>query len=171
LKNCQAILHLPTAKHYVVLEYIDDEYIWLIDLDSNKFYYRTKLDGFDLDWSAGTALLISNEPVDLAGTFTELNDEELHKIIGSDGFGTYSCTDLIQQYNVIFCSEPIFGLCGGRYTIFYNRYGCELDEDGGSCAGDDLVGNISNMCIEDPHNPGACVGSGDWYSQYIRACQ
>ena len=171
LKNCQAILHLPGAKHYVVLEYIDDEYIWLIDLDSNKFYYRTKLDGFDLDWSAGTALLISNEPLDLAGTFTEIGDEELHKIIGSDGFGTYSCTDLIQQYNVIFCSEPIFGLCGGLYTIFYNRYGCELDEDGGSCTGTGVVGNVSSPCIEDPYNPGYCIITGEWFSRYIRACR
>jgi len=171
LKNCHAILNLPGTNHYVVLEHIDDEYVWIIDLDSNKFYYRTKLDGFDLDWSEGTALLISNEPQNLEGTFTEISDEELHKIIGSDGFGTYSCTDLIQQYNVIFCSEPIFGLCGGCYTKFYNRYGCIEDPNGGTCTGSDLVGNASSPCIEDPHNPGYCIITGEWFSQYIRACK
>jgi len=171
LKNCQAILHLPGTNHYVVLGYIDDEYVWLVDLDSNKFYYRTKLDGFDLDWSEGTALLISNEPQNLEGTFTEISDEELHKIIGSDGFGTYSCTDLIQTYNVIFCSKMMFGLCGGRYTVFYNRYGCELDEDGGSCTGTAVIGNIASPCVEDPHDPGFCAITGEWFIRYIRACR
>ena len=171
LENCQVILHLPGANHYVVLEYIDDEYVWVIDLDSNKFCYRIKLDGFDLDWSAGTALLISNEPLDLAGTFTDIGDEELHKIIGSDGFGHYSCTDLIQEADKIFCSEPIFGLCGGRYRQFYNRYGCELDEDGGSCTGTAVVGNISSPCVEDPYDPGFCTITGEWFSRYIRACE
>lgn len=169
LKDHQAILHLPQLNHYVVLEHIDDEYVWVIDLDDNKFFYRTKLDLFDLDWSEGTALLISNESPNLTGNFTELSNDQLHKIIG--GFPNYSCSDLIQTYNVIFCSEPIGGLCGGRYRKFYNRYGCEEDPNGGTCAGDDLAGNASSMCIEDPHNPGECIITGDWYSQYMRACQ
>jgi hypothetical protein len=173
VQNCQVILHLPKAKHYVVLGQIDNEYVWTIDLDSNKFYYRTKLGLFGLDWSEGTALLVSNGPPNVKGTFIEVNDQEQRNIVGSasDGFGTYSCTDLIQEYGIIFCSEPIFGLCGGRYRIFYNRYGCELDEDGGSCTGEGLVGNISSPCIEDPWNPGYCTITGKWLSRYIRACK
>lgn len=171
VQDCQVILHLPKANHYIVLDQVDDEYVWAIDLDSNKFYYRTKLSVFGLDWSEGTALIVSNKPVNLEGTVTEISDEELHKIVGADGgFGTYSCTDLIQEYGIIFCSEPIFGLCGGRYRIFYNRYGCELDEDGGSCTGEGLVGNISSPCIEDPWHPGYCTITGEWYSRDIRAC-
>ena len=173
LKDCQAILHLPRAEHYVVLEHIDDEYVWIIDLDSNNFYYRTKLDVFGLDWSDGTTLLLSNGPLNLEGTFTEIRGERLHKIIGSAGagFGTYSCTDLIQEYDVIFCSEPIGGLCGGRYRIYYNRYSCELDENGSSCTGTGLVGNISSPCINDPEYPWNCTITGEWFSQDIRACQ
>ena len=168
--GCQAILHLPGPNHYVVLGHIDDEYVWVIDLDSNKFYYRTKLDLFGLDWSEGTVLLISNEPLNnLTGNFTELSDEQLHEIIG--GFPKYSCTDLIQEYDIIFCSPMIGGLCGSVYIVFYNRYGCEEGENGGSCTGDDLVGNVWDVCIEDPYNPGACDVSGNWYSQYIRACK
>jgi bacteriocin-like protein len=170
LNGPQAILHLPGPNHYVVLEHIDDEYVWIVDLDGNKFYYRTKLDLFDLDWSAGTALLVSNEPLNLRGNFTELSDKQLQGIIG--GFPpNYSCTDLIQQYDIEFCSEMIGGLCGGRYYTFYNRYGCEENEQGGTCTGDDLVGNVSCLCIEDPHSPGACNLSGNYYSQYIRACK
>lgn len=94
LQDCQAILHLPGANHYVVLEYIDDEYICLIDLDSNKFYYRTELGAFGLQWSKGTALLISKEPLSLEGNYTELSDEELHKIMGSTiSFSNFACTE------------------------------------------------------------------------------
>ena len=172
LEDCQAILHLPGANHYVVLGHIDDEYVWLVDLDSNKFYYRIRIDQFGLRWREGTALLISRNPLLLTGTFAELKDSELHEIIGSTiSFDNFACTELIQGYNVIFCSEMMSGLCGGCYTIFYNRYGCTEGEDGDYCTGTDMIGNIWNPCIEDPHNPGACVGSGDWYSRYIRACK
>jgi hypothetical protein len=167
--NCQAVLHLPGPNHYVVLEHIDDKCVWAIDLDDNKFYYRTKFDLFDLDWSEGTVLLISNEPLNLTGNFTQLSDDRLHKIIG--GFPKYSCTDLIQEYDIIFCSEMIGGLCGSVYITFYNRYGCEEDPNGGNCAGSDLVGNVWSVCIEDPYNPGTCDVSSNWYSQYIRACK
>ncbi|MHC4635694.1 MAG: cysteine peptidase family C39 domain-containing protein [Planctomycetota bacterium] len=143
--NCQAVLHLPGPNHYVVLGHIDDKYVWGIDLDDNKFYYRTKFDLFDLDWSEGTALIISNEPLNLTGNFIQLSDGQLHEILG--GFPNYSCSDLIQTYNVIFCSEMMGGLCGTRYYLFYNRYGCEEDPNGGSCTGEDFTGNVSCSCI------------------------
>jgi len=170
LNGCQAILHLPGPNHFIVLEHIDDEYVWVIDLDSNNFYYRTRVDLFGLDWSQGTALLISNEPVnDLEAIFTEFSDDQLHKIIG--GFPKYSCTELIQAYDVIFCSEMMGGLCGSWYVLFFNRYGCKEDPNGGSCTGDDLVGNVSAMCIIDPYHPWECITSSNWYSQYMRACK
>jgi len=101
LKDCQMILHLPGPNHYVVVEHIDDEYVWIIDLDSNKFYYRMKIDIFNLEWSKGTVLLISEEPLNiLEGNFTEFSEDQLHEIIG--GFPNYSCTNLIQKYNVAF---------------------------------------------------------------------
>jgi len=171
LKDCQVILHLPGPNHYVVLEHIDDEYVWLIDLDSNRFYYRVGLEEFGLDWSEGTALLISGEPLDLEGTFTDIDDDQLHKIIGADRFVDFSCTDLIQEYDIIFCSEPIGGLCGGRYRKFYNRWGCEPNEDGGSCTGTAIVGNDASPCINDPKYPWECTITGEWFSQDIRACR
>jgi len=173
LEGYQAILHLPGVNHYVVLEYIGDEYVWTIDLDNNKFFYRTKLGEFGLDWSAGTALLVSNEPLDLKPTYTELNDPELHKIIGSagGGFGGFSCTDLFQEYNVRFCSPPIFGLCGGRYWIWYNRWACEPNPEGGTCTGTGMVGNVSSPCINDPEDFLTCIITGEWFSQFIRACK
>ncbi len=173
LKSCQAILHLPRAKHYVVLEHIDDEYVWIIDLDANNFYYRTKLEHFGIDWSEGTALLLSNKPLDLEGTYTEIGEGQQHKIMGSDedGFGYYSCTDLIQQSDRIYCPGMFNGVCGGRYRIYFERYGCKEDEQGGICIGVGIIGSISYDCIEDKDNPGACVGDEDEpYCKHIRAC-
>ncbi len=173
LEGVQAILHIPKINHYVVLGAIDDKHVGLIDLNSDRFYQRTRLDAFKSSWSEGTVLLISKTPLLLSGNFTQISDENLHEIVGSDGggFGLYSCTDLIQVYDIIFCSEPLFMMCGSRYRLFYNRYGCEPDENGGNCSGTGMVGNISCVCIEDPFDPGTCMLSSDWYSQYIRACQ
>ena len=172
LSNCRAILHLSSTNHYVVLGHIDRKSVWVIDLDSNKFYYPIKFKDFEFEWSQGTVLLVSNEPVNPSGEFTLINDNELYKIMGASGgaFGNYSCTDQIQTYNVTFCSAPISGLCGSLYTIFYNRYACELDEADGSCYGDGLVGRISSPCINDPYDPTACMITGKWISRYIHAC-
>jgi len=174
LKNCQAILHLPAANHYVVFEYIDDEYVWVIDLDSNRFFYRTKLSKFGLKWSKGTALLVSDKPLDLEPTYTEMNDSELSNITGSTegGLTNFTCTDLIQQADVIFCPDPPFGgLCGGQYIRFYERCGCEPGDEGDTCEAETdpvLAGNVSTPCINDGY--GGCKSSGVFYFQYMRAC-
>ena len=173
LSGCQAILHLPGPNHYVVLEHIDDECVWVIDLDSDKFYYRTRLDLFELGWSEGTVLLISNGPLnDLEGTFTRLSDEQLHEITGSViSYSNFACTELIQTYDIQFCNEPMGTLCGGYYRIWYNRYGCAGGEDGDYCTGTNVIGNVKSPCILDPWTLDSCIITGTWYSQDMRACQ
>ncbi|MHC4216247.1 MAG: cysteine peptidase family C39 domain-containing protein, partial [Planctomycetota bacterium] len=171
VQDGQVILHLPKAEHYVVLDHVDEEYVWAIDLDGNKFYYRTRLSAFSLDWSEGTALLVSNGPLNVEGTFIEVNDQEQRNIVGSagGGFGTYSCTDTIQEKGRIHCEPPIV-FCNSVYEIIYKRYSCQLDPEGGYCTGEPMIGSIRCICIDDPYNLGACKGSGEWYSRYIRAC-
>ncbi len=170
--NCQVILHLPGPNHYVVLQAVDDEYVWIIDLDSNKFYYRIKVDEFSLDWSEGTALLISNEPGNVDGAFNKFSDQELHKIIGSDGFESYSCTERIRLFDVVSCSNPKYtgGICMSRYDIYFERYACEYNEEGGSCIGEGLIERTSSPCINRPEDPLVCTITGKWTSRYIRAC-
>lgn len=169
LKNCQAILHLPREKHYVVLGHIDDEYAWIVDLDNDKFYYRIELELFTADWNGGT-LLVSNEPLNLEGYVIEINDEKLHEIVGADdGFGTYSCTDMIQDNGIIHCEPPIV-FCNSVYHTIFRRYACIEDPDGGYCTGKPMIGSIRNLCLDHPYNPGACE-TGDPYSRYIRACK
>ena len=168
LKGCQVILHLPGPNHYVVLDHIDDEYVWVIDLDSNRFYYRTKLDEFGWDWSDGTALLISKTPLLLTGTFTEVVDNELRQIIG--GFPTFSCTDVIQEEDTIFCSPPIGLTCGGCYYSIEELCGCIPDPNGGSCTGTAMLAYSYIHCYIDPVTMNTCIVDGDIYGRYMRAC-
>ena len=174
LKNCQAILHLPVVNHYVVFEYIDDEYVWCIDLTKNKFFYRTRLNEFAKTWSTGTVLLISDKPLEPDPNDTLINDSDLHTITGStEGiFTDFSCTEKIQTADVIFCPDPPLGsLCGGQYIRFYERCGCKPDPGGGTCEAETtppLPGNVSTPCID--NGQGGCKSSGDYYFQYIRAC-
>ena len=163
LKDCQAILHIPGKSHFVVLEAVDDKYVWTIDITSDKFYYRTDKDFFGMDWTDGTALLVSKQPIN--GAFEEIDNDQLGNIIGATG---YSCTKLLQDYHVIFCSH-VGGLCGGYYYEYYTRWGCEAAASG-SCSTSLMLRYAKTPCIEDPYNPDACTVTGEWTSYYMKAC-
>jgi hypothetical protein len=163
LHGCQVILHISGKKHFVALEAIDDKYVWTIDLASNKFYYRTDIDFFGMDWTEGTALLISSGPI--AGEFTEIDNQQLRTITGAAG---YSCTRLLQEYDVVYCSY-VDGLCGGTYYEYLTRYGCE-SATSGSCSMSVILRYKKMPCIEDPYDPFSCTGTGEWTCYYMRAC-
>ena len=167
LTNCRVILHLPGTKHYVVLGDVDEKSVWVIDLDSNKFLYPISIQDFLLEWADGTALVISDSTLDMP----EIEDTRLYEISGgAGGFGEYTCTYLIQEYNIVFCSGQVGGICWTKYQTFYNRYSCELAATTGSCYGTGMIGNISFYCTEDPHDPFVCTLTGEAIVQYIRAC-
>jgi hypothetical protein len=163
LNGCKVILHFPGKNHFVIVDRIDDRYVWVTDLSSAKFYDRMEISFFDMDWPNGTALLVSKQPIQ--GDFNEIGSDQSADIIGGSG---YSCTKLLQQYNVIFCSE-VGGLCGGKYYEYYTRYGCE-GAVSGSCSSTKMVRYMSTPCINDPENPDACTVTGVWTSYYIMAC-
>jgi hypothetical protein len=162
LNGCKAILYFPGKSHFVVVDRIDDQYVWITDLSSAKFYDRTEISFFDMDWTNGTALLVSKQPI--RGDFNEIGSDRLADIIGSG----YACTYLIQDYDVIFCSY-VGGLCGGKYYIYYPRYACAA-ADSGSCSSKRLVRYKSSPCINDPEIIDACTVTGEWTSYYIMAC-
>ena len=163
LDGCGAILHIPGKSHFVVLGGIDNEYARIIDLAGNKFYYRTDISFFDMDWTEGTALLVSNQPIQ--GEFTEIDDGELQTIIGAAG---YKCTLRLQNYYVIYCTY-IGGLCGGWYEEHPKRRGCEAAESG-NCNNRVLLRYKESPCILDPYNPFNCTITGEWTSYYMWAC-
>jgi hypothetical protein len=166
LGGCEAILHIPGKNHFVVLAGIDSQYVWCIDLVGDEFLYRTDLNFFGMDWTEGTALLISNEPIQIQGNFAEITDAQLHNIIGSSG---YTCTRLLQQYNVIFCDDSL-GLCNGYYEEYYERWGCEAAPSG-SCRNFVMIRYKECPCIQDPDYPLGCKGNGEWTCYYMRACK
>jgi len=169
LDGCKVILHIPWKNHFVVLGGIDNECVRTIDLASNQFYYRTDLGFFGMDWTEGTAFIISNQPIQLEGNFTEIDDVQLDGIIGSDSMG-YKCTLVLQEYNVIFCSEPAQGACNGVYQEYYTRYGCKAAQ-AGNCKNNFLIRCATSPCINDPYDPYACTITGEWTTYYMLACK
>ena len=165
LDGCEVILHIPNKNHFIVLGDIDDRYVYSIDLANDKFYYHTDVGFFGMDWTEGTALLISNQPIQIQGNFTEIEDVQLHNIIGGSG---YSCTRLLQGYNVIYCGY-MGGECGDYYEVYLPRYGCEAAESG-SCIGSRMLRYVESPCINDPYNPFACYLTFEWTLYYMRAC-
>ncbi|MFA5251317.1 MAG: cysteine peptidase family C39 domain-containing protein [Phycisphaerae bacterium] len=162
LNGCKAILHFPGKNHFVVVDRIDDRYVWITDLSSAKFYDRTEISFFDMDWTNGTALIVSKQPIQ--GNFDEISSSRSADIIGSG----YSCSYLIQQYDVIFCSE-VDGLCGGKYYEYYTRYACAVADEG-TCSSKKSVRYMSTPCIQDTEIPDACTVTGVWTCYYMMAC-
>jgi len=161
LNGCKAILYIPGKRHFVVLEKIDDKYVWTVDLASNKFYYHTDINFFGMDWTEGIALLVSNQPI--TGEFVEINDSELQTIIGLG----YSCTRLLQDYYVVYCNY-IAGGCDGWYQVYYTRYGCQIGT--GSCSSSTMIRYAESPCVIDPYYPDHCTVTGEWTYHYMRAC-
>jgi len=166
LSGCKVIVHLPEKNHFVMIDHIDNRYVWIFDLTSNKFFYSTDINSFVTDWTEGTALLISRTPIELKGNTIEIADASLHSFVGADG---YTCTDLIQEYNVIFC-DYVMGLCAGKYEMFLTRYGCEAAESG-TCSYSIYTRKVTQPCVNDPYYPMHCTISGGWTWYYMYACK
>ena len=166
LSGCQVILHFPGKYHFVVLEGIDNQYAWSVDLSKDKFYYRTDLNFLDMDWSEGTALLISDRPIRLQGNSSEITDNYLSSIIGGSG---YMCSVVLQDGYHILCEKPSPGICLGYYRIYFPRWGCAAAQSG-SCTMTRMERYVASPCITYPYNPLICTVTGELYYYYMRAC-
>ena len=165
LDGCEVILHIPGKNHFVVLGGIDNKYVWSIDLANSKFCYSASLDSFGLDWTGGTALIISNQALRLtAGDFTEIGNSRLRNITAAG----YACTKLLQSYNLIFCSY-VGGECLGAYSVYCERWGCE-SAPSGTCSTSVMIRYGKTPCIIDPYDLENCTVTGEWTYYYMRAC-
>lgn len=165
LSDCKAIVHLPEKNHFVMIDHIDNQHVWIFDLTSNKFFYSTDINLFVKDWDEGTALLISREPVELKGNTTEIADARAHRFVGASG---YTCTDVLQGDYVVFCQYS-GGNCYGDYQRFFKRYGCEAAESG-TCSYSLYTRKVASVCINDPYYVYYCTITGDWTYYYMWAC-
>ena len=159
LSGCQVILHIPNKNHFVVLGDIDSEYVWSIDLTRDRFCYRTDIGFFDMDWTEGIALLVSDSPI--TGKFNDIDEGGLRGITGSTG---YSCTNLLQEYDIIFCALP----CDDYYVIFPTRWGCETASSG-SCTSSVFLRMAYSPCVVEIF-PYDCEPNTDWKFQWMLAC-
>jgi len=171
--DCRILLHLPERKHFVVLDRVDESRVWLIDLDHDRFYYPLDIERFGLDWTQGTALLVSGKSApSTTEAMEEIGETELRELTGADSFGRYSCTQVIQRHRILHCTSGFGGLpCWGQYTVWHHRRGCELDELGGGCWSTEMPASAFAQCIEDPWYPGTCETSAQWVIRYMRACE
>ena len=160
LPGVMAILHIPGKSHFVVLDQADEQYVWLVDLSNSNFYYRRKVDLFPLEWSEGTALLLSDRPI--SGRFTDIPDGVSTAIAGSTG---WTCTRLLQSQYVVYC-RYLSGACAGAVTVYFERWGCE-SATSGTCTDQLMVFRMQSPCIWDPD---WICKTTDWYYWYGFAC-
>jgi hypothetical protein len=165
LAGSTAILHMPKKNHFVLLDHIDERYVWLLDFTSSKFFYSVDIDRFNREWSEGTALLVAGQPIQMQDGFVEIADTQLHQFIGAGG---YQCTQVIQESNTIYCTQ-ISGICIGYYECYFLRYGCAPAESG-SCAYALYLRKIKSLCI-DGYYPYSCTVTGEWICYYMYACK
>ncbi len=166
LTGCKAILHLPSKKHFVVMDHIDDRYIWLTDLSSAKLYDHTELSFFDMDWPNGTALLVSKQSI--PGDFNEISNSQLSEITG--GEEGYSCTQLLQERrNVSTCSMVDGAYCTGKLYVYLQHHGCEV-AGSGSCYISRYPRFLTSPCIVNPAYPDMCDITGEFTYYYMMAC-
>ena len=167
IKDCQVILHIPGKNHFVLLDYIDSQYVWIINLSDLKFYYRTDISFFGMDWTEGTALLVSNQPISLQQDTADISDAQLQNIIG--GYEGYQCIYQIQSWAFIYChySEAL-DLCYDYYEVFLPCWGCWYAEDG-SCSYDYLLRMVKAKC-KTTIGQYSCDINDEWEFDYMLAC-
>lgn len=163
LQNTKAILYFSGKKHFVALDHITSDSVWTVDLSAKMILRDTDIAFFDMDWSDGTALLVSNEPISPNADISQIPDEELTAIAGGDG---YTCTNLIQDYLVVYCTD-IMG-CDGYYEEYYERYGCEANTSG-SCYNSIFLRKSEAQCLYNVEDDVCYAGDVTYY--YMRACK
>jgi len=161
LSGVKAILHIPGKNHFVVLSGVDDHDVWITDLSNKRFHYRQNVDFFPMEWSEGTALLLSDRPI--PSPSGELSDAVQAATIGSTG---WSCNTLLQNAYVLYCQGPLIG-CESGLTVYYERWGCGTVPSG-SCSETLMIRSQHCGCLWDPWYD--CTPNGNWYYSYIWAC-
>lgn len=165
LGDYQVIVYLPQRNHFVVLAEVEPEFIRLIDLDNNMFYYRQSTGCFESAWD-GTALIVANGPIELKGRFAKIDKSVLQRIVGTGE----QCNTPCSNSGDLPCQQ-IGAFCGGMHDIFYSRICCGCAPSG-SCSETSMVYKRSEPCITDPNSPDiSCIGNGDWTSYTMQACE
>ena len=163
LGDYQVIVHLPQQNHFVVLGEMDGRYVRLIDLSSNRFYYRQSIERFNSVWD-GTAMLVTKGSVSARGNLAKIDNGSLKRIVGA--CSGEQCTTSCSSSGDSGCVE-VAGDCGG-HTITFSRTCCGSAESG-NCSESSMIYKKHEDCETDPIE-GGCEGQGDWESFTMQAC-
>ena len=168
--HCTALIYLSDSDHYVVLDHVDNNNVWLIDLTSRKFYWKMNVRDFLQSWTNHVVMFIANTPQDLPTDLQTLTIGEEMDILGGV-FENYSCTELLQETQRVECQAPLGGfLCHGVYYKYIERYGCQEGDKADTCIGYGMIGYEYSKCVDKPGYIGECIADFKWLSRYIRAC-
>ena len=173
--GCLAVLHLSESSHYVVLEALDEDCAWIFDPAGRHFFYRRSLDEFTWQWGDGIALLVSDRPLEDKWLSQAISDATADGIEGSEegGFGHFDCTDLVQAFEVVPCSDPYGGpggLCQGRYWQFDEVWGCQESTGSTTCSGSSVPRGSYAPCLNDPLDFTTCATGDMFLLRPIRGC-
>lgn len=161
--NAQVLLHFPAKKHFILLDRVKKQKVWLIDLDRQTFYRSMNHSRFKQEW-AGIALVVSDKPLLLGKNDKPIPDKVLRNIVGS---ADYSC-QLVEGSVIEYCPGMSSMGCSGRYTIWQDYYACQPGSEGEFCSGTGRVGGMYSSCVEVGDNE--CHTSGSYTAQSIRMC-
>ncbi len=162
LGTAKAILHLPSKSHFVVVDHVDNQYVWLVDLSNKTFYYPKSVASLPLEWTEGTALLLSDQPI--TGEFAGIPDAATKDTVG--GTTGYACNRLIQEEDIVTCTQ-VGADCQGLYIFFFEVWGCGPAASG-TCSTHEIISRQYTPCVMDPVF--GCTVFSNWYYKTTEAC-
>ena len=140
-EDCFTVIYLPHINHYLLIERVDEDKVWALDLTSNNFYMSYPKDAFRREWRDGIALLVSNRRI----TTPEKTLSRFESKTISGGAGL-QCTELVQDYVQILCPHTPGGLCYG-YREIYLPYKVCTPAPFGECHNNVLaLDRVRNYC-------------------------
>jgi hypothetical protein len=105
--------------------------------------------------------LISSQPIRIQGSPVEIADNQLHDITGGNG---WQCIDLIQESDDVYCDSVGYE-CGGYYTYYPERWGCEY-VGSGYCSHSSYLREAEAPCL----NTAWGCDLGEFTCYYMWAC-
>ena len=158
-EDCQVVLYLSGRKHFVLLDSMDPDQVWTVDLYSPTFYKPMAARFFPMEWTDGVALLVSDRPLSLHDPVVP--DDRAAEIQGGVG---YACTLLLQRYELRDCPDPSLYGCPGSYLYIYHElWGCYTAPSGYCDDSQELIDFERLPCITMPNNPAVCDYDFDHY--------
>ncbi len=164
-EDCFTIVYLPNINHYLLIEHVDEQKVWALDLTSDNFYMSYPRDSFQKEWRDGIALLVSDHHI--ATSERAISSFKSKTISGGDGL---QCTEMVQAYSQVLCPQTESGLCYGYREIYFPYKTCAAAPFG-ECQNNLLVlDRVRNYCKGSAMIPEICNLEAEMYFFLDWAC-